>query len=373
MPAKVCVITPALPPAIDGLGDYCKQLWSNWPREEQQDEVIWHFLVVSEAAESCKHWPEVSIDQFNPDATGLLSALERINADIVLLQYVGYGYESSGRPYWLCEALEAWCASGPNKRLIVMFHETWASGFPWQKVFWQQSGQRRCAARLLSMASPAVTSNQATLRDLESLALSSELITIPLGSSFSLESGLDRLWSQLLIFGKESSRLRAITLHGNLVRSMTAAGLIDSIVLAGQCSSQAGDCGKRLIESWNLAVEVRAEFNFERDKVPSGVTSSGLSLMHTQSTCLLKSTSFQLAAKLGQVPIVIQEEDPGDSVFPGRHYLGYKPGHVDSVLDVLRNPAGLESISANISELGATRLSWTEIAKSWSALLACGR
>lgn len=373
MPAKLCVITPTLPPAIDGLGDYCKQLWSNWPRDEQQDEVIWHFLVVSGAAESCKHWPEVSIDQFNPDATGLLSALERINADIVLLQYVGYGYESSGRPYWLCEALEAWRASGPKKRLIVMFHETWASGFPWQKVFWQQSGQQRCAARLLSMASPAVTSNQATLRDLESLALSSELITIPLGSSFSVESSIDKRWNQLLIFGKEPSRLRAVTSHGSVVRGMAAARLIDRIVLAGQCSSPDGDRGKLLIESWSLPVEVTSEFNFQRDEVPIGVTSCGLSLMHTQSTCLLKSTSFQLAAKLGQVPIVIQEEDLGDSVYQGKHYLGYKSGSTETVLEALRNPAGLESISANISELGATKLSWTEIAKSWSALLARGR
>jgi hypothetical protein len=353
------------------LGDYCRQLWLNWPDSKTQlaKEIDWHYLVASGAAESRRLWPEVSIDSFDQSAAGLLAALQANGADTILLQYVGYAYDSGGKPFWLVDALKSWCAAKGGRRLFVMFHETWASGLPWQRAFWQRAGQRRCAANLLSLSTKAVTSNEATFADLKSLGLTNELLIIPLGSSFTSMQPAPRCWRSLLIFGKEQSRLRAVKQHSELIMKLCQSGLIDRIVLSGGSATPANDAGQQLISSWRLPLELACTFNFQSEQIPPEITSAGLSLMHTQSTCLLKSTSFHLAARIGQVPIALQELEPGCQVISGRHYLGYRKGQLNQILSELRRPELLESISQRLAVLSATSLSWPTIAQSWSKLL----
>lgn len=378
--ASVCVIAPRLPPAIDGIGDYCRQLWEHWPGTVNQftpvrSETVapqprWKFLVTEGALASAESWPAVDIGQFDPSKTGLLSALEAAGAAIVVLQYVGYGYDRNGSPDWLPEALSEWLARrGSPYRLIVMFHETWARGMPWQRVFWQQSAQRYCVARLLSLASAAVTSTPANLRDLESLKAGTPLSLIPTGASFPAEPSRTKDWHQWLIFGREATRRRAIGMHERLIKQAARAQLISRIVLAGECTCPSEDAGRRILESWRLPCPVEAAHNFPADDLPEVVRASGISLMHTQSTYLLKSTSFLLAAGLGQVAVTLEEEKPADYVLPGQHYLSYWPGKVDELFSVLRSAEPLEAISARVTDLSATRLSWKEIARSWAELL----
>lgn len=376
---NICVITPSLPPAIGGLGDYCLQLWCHWPTGGGAESELkgddggprpsWNFLVPAGAEASRQYFPEASISQFDLSESGLLEQLNAMSTSIVLLQYVGYGYDASGKPLWLPRALKAWLSAGADRHIVVMFHETWASGYPWHRVFWQASGQKRCAAELLSLASVAVTSNMATYRDLGSLGLPVPIHIAPLGPSFSIEDKHDKSWRQLLIIGKERSRLRAVQLHSDLIDRLARTKLIDRIVLAGECSNQDSDPSNLSIASRHLPVEIVSAYNFPSDSVPAEVLTSGLSLMHTESTCLLKSTSFQLAAQLGQVAIAIQELDPGQSVIPGKHYLAYRSGRVEAVLPVLSQPERIVEISNAVSELGATYLSWKEIGRSWETIL----
>lgn len=296
-------------------------------------------------------------------------ALKEQQASTLVLQYVGYGYDAGGQPFWLAEALKQWQSASPGRRLVVMFHETWASGLPWQRVFWQSNKQKRCAAELLALASPAVTGNMATFRDLQSLELPNEIRLIPLGSSFAISSRPKKSWRTLLVVGKEASRLRAVKLHCELVRRLVQARLIDRIVLAGACANPETEPARLLLASWNLPVEIVSFCNFPSDRVPDQVLSCGLSLMHTQSTCLLKSTSFHLAAQLGQVPIALQELDPGEPVICGQHYLGYRAGQVDDILAALSKPELVQEIGSAQAQLGSTSLSWREIAKAWSNIL----
>ncbi|HEY9869457.1 MAG TPA: hypothetical protein V6D08_09860, partial [Candidatus Obscuribacterales bacterium] len=367
--ASVCFIAPRLPPAIDGIGDYCRQLWEHYlgavtqitfhRSDTARPRPRWKFLVTEGALASAECWPEVDIGQFDMSRAGLLSALEAAGPTVVVLQYVGYGYDRNGSPDWLPEALCEWLARrGTPRRLIVMFHETWARGMPWQRAFWQQARQRHCAERLLSLATIAVTSTEANLRDLRSLAPDKPLKLIPIGASFPVLPARPKNWHQWLVFGREAARLRALRMHGYLMERAAREGVIERVVLAGECMHPSQDAGRRVLEAWGLPCPVECAFNFSGHDLPEVVLNSGISLMHTQSTYLLKSTSFLLAAGLGQVAVTRQEREPGQGLVAGTHYLSYRPGTVAELIDVLSCPERLEPIAGRVAVLGSTTLSW---------------
>lgn len=365
---------PSLPPSIDGLGDFCRQLWLNCPGGAQaaagaHRSISWHFLVAAGPSESQRLWPEVTISQFERSRLGLLSALGSAKATTILVQYVGYGYDRDGKPFWLPEALKDWLSLHHGVRLITMFHETWASGMPWQRSFWQCGQQRHCAGQLLALSQEAITSNRATLQDLQSLGTTKEIKVIPLGASFVItETGILN-WRQALIYGKQGSRLRSIKLHANVIKNAAKLRLLDSILLAGESADHMPDPGKKLLDSWNLPLKIRTCFNFPSSHLPADLLNCGLSFMHTQSTCLLKSTAFQLAAQTGQVPVVRQELDPGEPLQSGSHYLGYRAGQTDSLLAALSATKTLTNISSQLLSLGHTIFSWREIGKAWADVI----
>src|SRR5262249_32378142 len=60
-------------------------------------------------------------------------------------------------PFWLVEGLNRWKELRAHHRIIVMFHETWASGLPWQSSFWFSPLQRWCVIRIAQLADAVVT------------------------------------------------------------------------------------------------------------------------------------------------------------------------------------------------------------------------
>jgi hypothetical protein len=76
---------------------------------------------------------------------------------VVLLHYVGYGYEKRGCPLWLLRGLESWRRAGSDRRLAIMFHELYAFGPPWRSSFWTSPVHRWLAARLAKLADRCVT------------------------------------------------------------------------------------------------------------------------------------------------------------------------------------------------------------------------
>jgi hypothetical protein len=55
------------------------------------------------------------------------------------------------------EGLEHWKKFRAHHRLIVMFHETWANGLPWQSSYWLSPLQRWCVAGIARLADAVVT------------------------------------------------------------------------------------------------------------------------------------------------------------------------------------------------------------------------
>jgi hypothetical protein len=345
----------------------------SYPEKTEILEFIgdpWHFLVLDGAEQSRLNWTAVQIDQFQGTGDSLLSHLIASQAKTVVLQYVGYGYSSGdGAPAWLPEALSKWQSSQPGLRIVIMFHETWARGKPWQRVYWQMGKQRECVKQLLELTAIAVTSTRANADSLVGLGLTTPIEIIPIGCSFSIEGKTELDWKSVLIFGKEQSRLRAVKTHIELIKKLAGSKLIERVVLAGQKESLDEGWDVKLVHEAAPKVKVETAYNFGLDMVPNIVQECGLALMYTQSTYLLKSTSFQLAAKLGQVAITSWEYDADPPFANGKHYLGYTKGRENSLLDTIADQVKLTNISSACRSAALDYLSWPKIALSWCHLL----
>lgn len=379
---KLCIITPRLPPAMDGLGDYCHQLWTRLSRvpahatmSTSDGTVITdpHFdfsFLVLDGAESTKQlWPDVSVDAFTPARGDLKNHLDRLGAITVILQYVGYGYAPDGAPLYMAKELAAWKSANPGARLVIMFHETWATGMPWQRVFWQMGAQRQSVADLLKVCDVAVASVKINVDAMRSIDSNKDIRTIGIGSSFNADSSAFKNWRRLLVFGKPGSRRRALRNHAQLLKALDGKNLLDEIVFAGQCEPEHLSEDVSSLRSLGIKAPVVTEYNFAGSSIPQSVQTCGLSIMHTQSTYMLKSTSFQLAAQLGQVAITTEERLVDAPFVAGEHFLSYSKSSMGEVINTIEDHSKLCDVSASLNAMYEWSLSWNQIALSWARLL----
>ena len=143
-------VVPTLPPAVSGVGDYAMLLARDLlARHGVGTRLVvggdpgWHSPV------DVAPFPAVAVAARSVD--GLRTLLD--GSGVVLLHYVPYGYANRGCPFWLVDALEQWKrAAGSSSRLLLLFHEVYASGPPWSSAFWTSPFQQRLAARLARLA-----------------------------------------------------------------------------------------------------------------------------------------------------------------------------------------------------------------------------
>ncbi len=367
---SLCVITPRLPPSIDGVGDYCRQFWQYCrPNTGALSKTPWLFLVLDGVSETKRFWPEIKVETMRRSQGALIAQLEETRCETVLLQYVGYGYDKAGAPFWLVRALAEWKQRDKSRQLIVMFHETWSSGPVWQRTFWQMRRQKRCVKQLLDIASTVATSMEPNAKSLAVLDPSTPIHVIPIGSSFNTTPSQDKNWKRLLIFGKEHSRVRALKQHKRLIKGLIESRLIETIVLAGQNPEREPVLIDELVTAWSPDVEIIKAYNFSPLKVPNIVRDCGLAIMHTQSSNLLKSTAFQLAVQLGQVTISRWERPADPPLLLGEHYLAYKDNEIATLKEKLSDQGSLLQISQQCTALGDQYLNWSNLANQWSKLL----
>jgi hypothetical protein len=150
-------LTPELQPMIGGVADYAAILG----RAMGERGIPQQYLVASHTAPAHRQGIRTKFPQAlvldAPMSDDLSRGLRDLDAETVLVHYSGYGYAPRGAPFWLVQGLERWKERCPHHRLIVMFHETWANGLPWQSSFWLNLAQRRCVARIARLADAVVT------------------------------------------------------------------------------------------------------------------------------------------------------------------------------------------------------------------------
>jgi hypothetical protein len=224
-------IAPQLPPAINGVGDYCRNLWQHWP----EPQPGWTFFVMHGAEETRATWPEVSVHEFPPGKAPLAVALERSESDTAVLHYVSYGFHPKGVPLWLPGAFREWKRAAPQRQLVTMFHEMYARSSPLRSPFWLAPWAREIIRELVELSDLWTTSCERFFVQLTSefAADSARGRIIPIGSNIPVASrrnaAADRESRKLniVLFGLAKTRLWALERHWHLLRALVAADLCE--------------------------------------------------------------------------------------------------------------------------------------------------
>lgn len=146
---KIIHISPALPPAINGLGDFCQILAANLEKAGYTDNIF----MLRQSVPDGQHR---NVRVFN--AQNFSSILSEYNVDVVILHYVGHAYDRSGLPFYVVNGLRK-CKDKLDFRLLVFFHELYASSAsPLKLPFYTSQLQKLIVNQLWHLADKAFTS-----------------------------------------------------------------------------------------------------------------------------------------------------------------------------------------------------------------------
>lgn len=329
-------IVPSIPPSFNGLGDYCYQLWKHWPSSRPE----WHLAVAVVPPGAKEAWPEAHIHSFELSTSGLFETLLKSGAKTAVLHYVGYGYERRGAPAWLPKALADWKAKSGGK-LVVMFHELYATGPPWKSEFWFCLPQKRIASRLAKLADRWITSCPRYVRVLCEIlgAEASRGEMIPVGSNIEPIQPPDQVRSwppdaggkiKVAVFGMPLTRLRALKAHKNLLRSLLERDLVEEVLLVGK-SDKAGafaDETKQFIHASGMPSLFTEALDLPVEEVSKRLLNCHIGLVQNSFEILYKSTAYSAFATHGVLPII-----PSDSLSHAGNFLENDESKSEQTID----------------------------------------
>jgi hypothetical protein len=171
-------LVPQLPPAICGVGDYATLVGRKLSelRPDTHCGYVACGHLVAEQPVTSRGWRDAT---GRCDAAQLWRAVGEVveeladgNTDCVSLavHYSGYGYDANGAPHWLAETLNRRPPRFSAARLVTVFHELYATGWPWQKAFWMSPQQRNVAIRIARLSDALVTNRDLSARWLEAIS-----------------------------------------------------------------------------------------------------------------------------------------------------------------------------------------------------------
>lgn len=369
-------IVPSLPPAIGGVGDYCVKLWEHWSEPQSQG----CFLITEGAAASQEQWTEVKIADFEKSTTGLISALEAVNAKTVVLHYVGYGFHPKGCPLWLPKALKEWKAVSLERRVVVMFHELYATGSILSSNFWVKPIAKKIIRDLILLADLWLTSclrYQSQLVD-EFAANLKKGALIPIGANIlPLEPvNFDRPWPlargdklKVVIFGLSKTRLWALNVHAKLLRSLCERGWVESITLVGTSGLDAKATIKMAQHRAYIghAPLWHEAFDLTASEVSQLLATQDLGLVSNEPDVLTKSTVFASLSAHGVVSVLcgptnIEQVNLDKSVFL---YDGSSNPTL-KCLEKMQNEQEVYQKKQALQTLMQTNLDWKTITLAWA-------
>jgi hypothetical protein len=151
MKKNIIQICPTYPPNISGVGDYTKLL-ANFLKKKNINSKI----LVSDYLNN-KNVKQILFGKKNKN---LISLLEKINSNVVILHAAFYGYASRGLCFDLIKSLEKWKQNDKNRKLITIFHEIYATGPIYRMSFWTSLPQKYLAKKLLKLSNVALATSK---------------------------------------------------------------------------------------------------------------------------------------------------------------------------------------------------------------------
>ncbi len=369
-------IVPSLPPASGGVGDFCVKLWEHWPEPQPQ----WCFLVTQGAVASQAQWPEVKIAEFEKSEIGLLTALEEMKAQTVVLHYVGYGFHIKGCPIWLPKALKQWKTVSSERRLVVMFHELYATGVIWSSNFWVKPIAQKILRDLIFLSDLWLTNCSKYHTELvDSFAANPKKgALIPVGANIlPVEPvNFDCPWPlivgeklKVVIFGLAKTRLWALNVHAKLLKSLCERGWVESITLAGaseldakatrEMAQHRADIGHAHL--WHEAFDLTAS------QVSQLLATQDLGLISKETDVLTKSGTFAALSVHGVLSAIyskreLEQSDLEKSVFL---YDSSSKLTLKRLETKMQNEQEVYQKKQALQRVTQTSLSWKTIILAW--------
>lgn len=361
---------------IGGVGDYCVKLWEYWPELQPQ----WSFLTTEGAATSQQQWSEVKIKNFEKSAMGLIAALEAINAKTVVLHYVGYGFHPKGCPIWLPRALKAWKAVSSDRRVVVMFHELYATGTIWSSNFWVKPVAKKIIQDLIFLADLWLTS---CLR-YQSKLVNNFTASIEKGALISIGANIlplepvrfDRSWPlvtgnklKVVIFGLAKTRLWALNVHAKFLKLLCERGLVESVTLAGKSELLDPRVGKAMAQHQAYIGHAHLwyeAFDLTASQASQLLATQDLGLVSNEPNVLTKSGVFASLSVHGVLSVIcgqinIEQDDLDKSVFSYNSSLT----PTLTCLEKMQNKQEVDQKKQALQTLTQTNLDWKTITLAW--------
>jgi len=225
------------------MGDFARRLGDAlW----QSHQIRSHFLVYRtpdapfDASEISPNTLSYAAEASPPALLEEIDRLQQHNRfDCVLLHYGPYGYSRTGEPMDLVHEIED---LAEDTRILVFFHELYASGMPWKRAFWTNREQRESVGKLLKIADASFTSNGKYMQRLKRLGKANgQLSKIPIFSNLGEPKRLRALSQrsrQLIVFGQLVTRSRLYQEHRQALENICRKLRIQNVVDVGSGRSR---------------------------------------------------------------------------------------------------------------------------------------
>ena len=296
-----------VPEAPGGIRDYAENIRRVWSRSGIECRIL---ALAQRAVATSPLWSQLD----EPQARGT-------GAICLVVHYSGYGYSSRGLCGWLNQQLaDAREHFGPRLRIVVMFHELYASGPPWRSAFWLQGRQERIAAQLANLSDVTMTNTGVHARWLEQHLGHGRSVTVwpvfsNVGEPLSLAPHGARP-RRLVVFGSESTRKRALQQVHRHSSQLADLG-IDELVEVG-----AG----RGVGAWPPPLRASFAGRLEESALGDLLAQSAFGLIEYPLHCMGKSTVFAAYAAHGCVILNAgTSREAADGLTPGEHFLSLDP------------------------------------------------
>ncbi len=353
-------IVSRLPPAVSGVGDYALLL----ARQLRDAHGIDTKFVLTDSDWSGDPQLEGFDVQQLPRRTAK-DLLKIVNDDCVgpvLMHYVGYAYAPKGCPFWLIRALEHWQlqrtqnTSAQFPRLLVMFHELYATGPLWNSAGITSSIQKWLTRRLARIADVCFTNRRRSALELEKMRASSEpeVKVFPVFSNFGdapNRAALAKRGSQAVWFGGIGRGAKDRVTGLNRLRAAVGKLAISKVVAVG--------CKGMNFETLGIPIEQHSVLS--REAVTHVLSQSRIGILDYYDGYLGKSGIFAAYCSHGLMPLLVAANASElDGLQSGRHFL------VAASLKDSPPPANLQQIADAASTWYASH----DLARTSSAFAA---
>lgn len=331
-------LVQVVPPGHGGVRDYVDCLQAEWQRLGTPSAVI----------ELSK--PLVQAQPLVAQIDALMAQHAPTSSRLsVVLHYSGYGYGHRGLCFWLLDQIRHLRARHRGAlRLVVVFHELYASGPPWRSAFWLTTIQAWLAARLATAADALWTNSTQHAQWLRTKAATDTPLQVwPVFSNVGEPLHLPA-WAarrpEAVVFGSASTRQRAFDAlrgHEAVLRNLG----IDTLVEVGSGTSTHHLTGLRHRQIGRL----------DTDALGQLLLASQMGVLDYPSTLLGKSGVLAAyaahgCAVLNTRPAGIDTED----LVAGRDYLSLQGGpavgtHAGATAASDTPAAGLAAMGARLS------------------------